>query len=348
MRSTPPLLLCGCLLLAFTGIVDAADPPPKQPTVVEPDAPSDDKPQADGAPVFQKTEDPKEAVKPDAPPAITKPDGTPAATGEKPAPVKVKETQPVGGNTAPPADKPELSAPVPPPEIVPKPPVRYFAIIFGSESVPKRGKYSHTWYTIVKATPKDNLTTTYDPQGNQIHYYDLLAHTISWLPSSLNIRVLKFRPDCGVNLALHPTIRYCRGQGECIAMWGPYEVNPLVAEELYDKSVQQIARLNSGRVMYKAVDPDGVTNICNCIHAVTDLDGPGRRSRYDEMQRYGFDASVYLTGVMARSNRLDTSVTHQWVAEALDLNQYRIQRRTVAPARRPAAAQPTMQTASKP
>jgi hypothetical protein len=79
---------------------------------------------------------------------------------------------------------------------------------------------------------------------------------------------------------------------------------------------------------------------------VTDLDGPGRRSRYDEVQRYGFDASVYLTGVMARSNRLDTSVTHQWVAEALDLNKYCIQRRTVAPACRP-AAQPTMQTASK-
>jgi len=303
-------------------------------------------PVTDGQAVFEKTEASKaDATKADEKPPVTKPDGTPAETGEKPAPAKVKETQPVGGDTTPPDNKPELSSPVPPPQTVVPPPVRYFALVFGSESVPKRGKYSHTWYTIVKATPKSDLKTDYDPQGNQIKYYDLLAHTISWMPRSLNVRVLKLRAECGVNMALHPTIRYCRSQGECLAMWGPYEVNPLVAEELYDKSVKQIARLNSGRVLYKAVDPDGVTNICNCIHAVTDLDGPGRRSRYDEVRRYGFDASVYLTGVMARANRIDTSVTHDWVAEALELDQYRIQRRTVATCR--PVVKPVPQTASR-
>jgi hypothetical protein len=127
-------------------------------------------------------------------------------------------------------------------------------------------------------------------------------------------------------------------------------VNPLVAEDLYDRSVKQIARLNSGKVLYKAIDPDygpQATYIFDCIHAVTDMDGPARRSNYDEMRRFGFAASAYLTGVMARANRLDTSVTHQWVAEALDLNKYCIQRRTVAPACQPATAQPTLQTARR-
>jgi len=356
-----PLLVIGVVSLGATVLVFAARA--SQPTVSSsPDSnpakaatvvPQDDdfampaaKP-ATGSTVFEQTL----RVEPvsdgsEVKPAVLTSDGAAAQTGEAPMPVSVKETQPVGGDTAPLDNKPELSAPADPPEVVPAgPQTRYFVMIFGSESVPKRARFTHTWYTIVKATPKQDWGTHYDPHGEQIRYYDLLAHTISWLPASRRIRVLKLRAECGVNLALHPTLDYCRGNRECLAMWGPYEVNPAVAEELYDKSVKQIARLNSGKVMYKAIDPNGgrgALNVSNCIHAVSDLDGPGRRGQYDELQRYGFDASANLVRVVAAANRVDVSVTHEWIAEALDLNRYPIQRRK-APMCVPSLQQPTLQ-----
>lgn len=302
-------------------------------------------------PVFQKVEPAKPPeVSVEEKPPVVKPDGTPAKIDAVPKPVNVKETQPAGASVPPPDGKPALSAPVPEPTFTL--PVRYFVMIFGSESVPKRARFSHTWYTIVKATPKPNLPRDHDGDGNLVKYYDLTAHTISWLPSSLNIRVLKLRPDCGHNFSLHETINYARCNGEVIGMWGPYEVNPLVAEDLYARSVKQIQRLNSGAVLYKAIDPDrppASLRICDCIHAVSDMDGPGRRGQYDEFQRFGFDASGHVAAVMIRANRLDSSATHEWIAEGLDLNRYRICRQTVntcKPVPQPTTANKTPPTAT--
>ena len=243
----------------------------------------------------------------------------PPAAAAPQAELKTPSTTP-----APPEGAPSLSAP---PAVEPLPvivPDRYFVIVFGAESVPKRGKYTHTWFTIVKATPNLDADNT----------YKLEVHTISWLPSSLNIRVIKLRPDCGVNLDLHRTIQFVRSNCECVALWGPYELNPAIAVELYNKTLKQIARLNSGRVLYKAVDPDSgprSTYISNCIHAVTDLDGLARRTGYSELRNYGFAASANLARVMTGSGRVDWTVTHDWLLDALDLTKYRIQRRSLVP-----------------
>ncbi len=241
----------------------------------------------------------------------------------QPTKITVKETQPAAGvPAAAPDGKPVLSAPAPAPEtLVYAPKDRYYMMIFGSESVPRRARFTHTWMTIVKATPKPGKTDA----------YDVLAHTISWMPRSLDIRVLAFRPECGVNLTLQQTLDYVRCQGECVAMWGPYELNPTVAVDVYNRSVKQIARLNSGRVLYKARDPDTypqMSYVSNCIHAVTDLDGIGRRSMmYDETRYFGIAASSNLARIMAGADRLDTSLTHDWLIEALDIQRYRMSRR---------------------
>ncbi len=243
----------------------------------------------------------------------------PPAAAAPQAELKTPSTTP-----APPEGAPSLSAPPAVEQLPVIVPDRYFVIVFGSESVPKRGKYTHTWFTIVKATPNLDADNT----------YKLEVHTISWLPSSLNIRVIKLRPDCGVNLDLHRTIQFVRSNCECVALWGPYELNPAIAVELYNKTLKQIARLNSGRVLYKAVDPDSgprSTYISNCIHAVTDLDGLARRTGYSELRNYGFAASANLARVMTGSGRVDWTVTHDWLLDALDLTKYRIQRRSLVP-----------------
>src|SRR5262249_14815350 len=108
---------------------------------------------------------------------------------------------------------------------------RYFAIIFGSQSVPLRPKYTHTWATVVKVSD--------DAGGCAVE-----SHTISWMPATLNIRVWSFRPEPGVNLDLHTTLRLMRCNGERLSMWGPYEIDDL----RYYRFLQQKARMESGIV----------------------------------------------------------------------------------------------------
>ncbi len=300
--------------------------PPTTPTTAAP---------ADGEVRFQKTAPTPEAAAtpPVAPGAAVVGPGNPEPDGKVPKAATVRETVPAGAPAAaPPDSKPVLSAPVPPAEVLPiKPKVRYFLMIFGAESVPKRGRWTHTWMTIVRATPKSGVVDPYDPAADQKKYYDLLAHTISWMPQSLRIRVLKLRAEPGVNLDLHRSLRFTLGNCERVALWGPYEVNPLVAEELYAKTLKQIAKLNSGCVLYKSLDFEGSAAAwCkNCIHAVSDLDGIQRRLSYNEVRHNGWEGSRVIVRYMAAANRIDTDAVHEWVAQALDVDKYRLSRQSV-------------------
>ncbi|MCE9605752.1 MAG: hypothetical protein K8U03_12730 [Planctomycetia bacterium] len=286
-------------------------------------------------PIEKVTQDKPVTVQPTP---ATKP--TPDVTS--PTAPSTSKVQPNGTETVAPGPSPiaapgTLSSP-PPAAPAPNSPAarptapkeRYFMLVFGSQSSPKRAKYTHTWMTIVKAVPGVENAAK----------YDLTSHTISWLPRTLNVRILTLRGEPGVNLSLHQTLKFALCNNECLAMWGPYELDPIVAPQIYDKSLRQISRLNSGCVLYKAVDPDHgprSTYISNCIHAVTDLDGLSRRSNYDELRNHGFDASQYLAGILIRSGRVDSSVTHEWVADALGLGCYPIQRRMIIPCRPPLA-----------
>jgi len=276
------------------------------------------------------------------------PANKPAPDTTTPTAPSTAKTLPSGVETVAPGPSPigatgTLSAPPPnvatPSGVLAAPierPDRYFLLVFGAQSSPKRAKYTHTWATIVKAAPAKN-----DPAK-----FDLASHTISWLPRTLNVRPLALRGECGVNLSLKQTLNTVRSNGECVALWGPYELDPTVAPQIYDKFLRQINRLNSGRVLYKAVDPDHgprATYISNCIHAVTDLDGLSRRGTYDEIRNHGFVASQYLAGVLINSGKVDSTVTHEWVVDALVINCYPIQRRMLIPCTPPVVvAQPQM------
>jgi hypothetical protein len=198
---------------------------------------------------------------------------------------------------------------------------RYFVMIFGSESVPKRPRYSHTWATIVKAMPDAASPGS----------YQLESQTISWMPRTLNIRPLALRGECGVNLSLEATLHDCFAKCECVAMWGPYEFDPEMAPEVYGRVCAQVARLNSGCVLYKCVDPDTgprSTYLSNCIHAVTDLDRHLARPFYNEFQNFGFDASRNLVQVLTSRHRFNVGETHSWIADAMGVDP-RVQRRTI-------------------
>jgi hypothetical protein len=131
---------------------------------------------------------------------------------------------------------------------------RYYLWVFASQSEPKLPRYTHTWAVFARI-----------PGGCAPRPFS--AFTISWMPATLDLRPYALLPEQGVNLDLQATLRFICCQGERISVWGPYQIDAC----LYERAVQQKARLESGVVRYRAVDPVLRRDISDCIHAVSDI-----------------------------------------------------------------------------
>lgn len=182
----------------------------------------------------------------------------------------------------------------------------YYLLVFGAQRVPNEAKYAHSFGTFVKVI---------DPgPGATMH---MESHTISWLPVTMDVRVRALLPEEGYNFELHPTIRHVLDTGDRVSLWGPYRIE----KELYCKALDQIARLQSGKVKYKAVD-SGYPTACvsNCIHALSGVTGflfrpriasPGWGEVASDIVKDRFEPYI-----------LDGQQIYPWVAEALGLRQY--------------------------
>jgi len=188
----------------------------------------------------------------------------------------------------------------------------YYMLVFAHQSNERQPRFSHTFATFVKATG----------EGAAQEKSKLEAHTISWLPASLDIRVLRRRPEPGTNLDLKGSLEFARSQGTTVFMWGPYRIK----KELYDRAVQRIGQLNEGAFQYKAIDQRFRTSgVINCIHAVSDLDSD--QGYLHVGTEHGAAASSlvvrHLDRWIIRSDEL-----HDWVGEKLGvLNDSIVRRR---------------------
>jgi hypothetical protein len=189
---------------------------------------------------------------------------------------------------------------------------RYYLWVFSSQSTPKLPRYTHTWATFAKVT---------DCGGKR--YVEAL--TISWMPANLNIRPYALLPEAGTNLDLPTTLRFVHSQCQRISVWGPYEIDA----PLYQKALAQKARLESGRVLYRSVDPlFRGQNISDCIHAVSDIDSVRPRLSYPVSPFFGDAAGRRIAHALqrnceARPPREDLS----WLEPALGMAGYPIVRR---------------------
>ena len=187
----------------------------------------------------------------------------------------------------------------------------FYMMIFGSESDPKQLRLTHTFATFVRATGEGT-----DPAA-----YALTAHTISWLPRALDVRVRRLHPEPGVNLDLDSTIRVVTHDGESVTMWGPYQITP----QIYNRSIEVVNKLNSGRELYRAFDGPINDEISNCIHAVADVDPLYGRRRYP-LNRVGKPASAFIAKQFIKRSRYDqTALDHGWLVPRLGLTQYPIE-----------------------
>jgi hypothetical protein len=168
--------------------------------------------------------------------------------------------------------------------------------VFAYQTEPRRPRFSHTFATFAKS------------DGDSFE-----AHTISWLPQSQAIRVLRRFSEPGANFGLKETVEIAASVGARVYEWGPYEIEP----ELYQRALWQIDSLNSGRIMYKAVDANWRGNgASNCIHAVADVDT--ERGFLKVGREYGAAASAlvaeHLSPWIIQPDR-----QHPWVNEKLGI-----------------------------
>src|SRR5262245_11412045 len=192
---------------------------------------------------------------------------------------------------------------------------KYYILVFGSQSTPKRAKYTHTWATVVR-------TTGCDGPGETVADH----HTISWMPESLVIRPFSLHPEQATNLALDFTIDEMLRHDERVSVWGPYEIGP----GLYHRFVVQKQFMESGQVGYQCIDSAGEAarcgNGCDCIHAVTDMDPQFSRSRYP-LSYFGEAASRHIVRQLhERPVIIGPGRDHGWLVCALGLGKYPIVR----------------------
>lgn len=186
---------------------------------------------------------------------------------------------------------------------------RYFVVVYSAQlrtiNLPR---YAHTWGTFVKLSRADE-------HGE----YSVEIFTISWLPTTLDVRPARLRPEVGVNLTLRETLDYCAGKNMEVRQLGPYPIDP----ELYRIERERYDSLQRGERLYVAGDlmntPRRETD-CNCIYA---LAAPVARQQVFRLGTFGFG---YLAGtfVKRRFDRyiLDDSESCGWVSDLIGVEEF--------------------------
>jgi hypothetical protein len=199
---------------------------------------------------------------------------------------------------------------------VPPPDEHYYILVWAAQRVPRTPAYSHTFVTFVH---------TAEPEPGQVKILD--AHTISWLPATLDIRPVAHHPEPGVNLTLKESLEYTRRNGERVSLWGPFECRA----SSYKRFLVQKDFLEVSGIGYQCVDNWGEAahtgDGCNCIHAIADADPEYGRANYPLIW-FGDSASEHLAHrLRERGSILNPDVEHDEILAALGLCDYPIRRR---------------------
>ena len=193
---------------------------------------------------------------------------------------------------------------------------RYFVLVFGSETKPRLPRFTHTWSTVVKVTQLPGCAAP-----------TIEAHTISWMPASLEIRPYSPHVEPATNLDLRQSLDETLKHHEQVALWGPYET----WYGLYHRFVTQKSYLESGALGYQCTDAFGeaarLGNGSNCFHALSDTDPQFDRRQYP-LLFYGQPAALNIVRQISdRPILIEPTQTHDWLIPALGLDHYPIVRR---------------------
>jgi hypothetical protein len=145
--------------------------------------------------------------------------------------------------------------------------------------------------------------------------------TISWLPRTLEVKVLRPWPEPGVNLDLYQTLQAMMANQESITMWGPFVIRP----EIWGRSLFVRQVLDSGQAEYRAISTARNILISDCIHAVAAMDPIFGRDHYP-LIRIGKPASRYIAHEIMRWSIFDQyQYNNSWLIPRLGLDRYPIE-----------------------
>ena len=186
----------------------------------------------------------------------------------------------------------------------------YYMIVFAQQSSTNQVELTHTFATFVKATGK----------GADKAKYALDSHTISWMPRSLQPKVVQ-RPEEGVNLDLKDSLGHAKAVKTDVSMWGAFRVK----KELYERAIKQETRLKKGDIDYKVLDlrfrPDSAMN---CVHAVCDIDMD--KGMLATGTASGNEASLLVLTHLSRWI-IEPAETHDWIGQRLELGKDIVRRK---------------------
>jgi hypothetical protein len=183
----------------------------------------------------------------------------------------------------------------------------YYVLVFGSQLTPARCiAPSHTFAAFVKATG----------HGPCAENYQLEAHTISWMPRTLDVRAAALLPEPGQNVGLDATIRWALATGQRVSLWGPFQID----RNLYEGALREICYLESGQAQYKVIDNGWPANrVSNCIHAVDAAAGRWRLQLFDHS--FGETASYHVAEQLLPWI-IDPCRKHSWIVDRMGLRAY--------------------------
>jgi hypothetical protein len=186
----------------------------------------------------------------------------------------------------------------------------YYMMIFAQEGPGHEPWLSHTFATFVKATGS----------GSNRSQYKIESHTISWLPASRDVRLLRLSPERGKNFSLEETLRWAKSLNLRITMWGPYQIR----QELYQRAVQQVKRLDQGKIAYKALDGRFRPEVAsNCFHVISDIDTDN--GLLNTGTAHGDGATLMVLNHLKRW-LIRPEEVHDWAARRIGLNDSNIVR----------------------
>jgi hypothetical protein len=125
----------------------------------------------------------------------------------------------------------------------------YFVVVWGYQGPGNMPKDSHTFASF------------YD--GDDLAEDPMKVATISWMPDSGFIHLLRI--ERGRNFSLAQTLAVACQARKQLKSWGPYEITP----DLYRRALARIKLLDSGKVSFSALPrrPDTM----NCFKAAGDI-----------------------------------------------------------------------------
>lgn len=183
----------------------------------------------------------------------------------------------------------------------------HFLILYGFQDGLNTPHNSHTFITLAE-TSGSPFTRDLTALGSQ---------TLSWLPVSADVRLLRLTPEAGRNYSLPETLRLAASRNLNIKRWGPIEVS----EQFYFAAMNRIALLQSGAIGYVAEDSAYRNSVylgqgggaINCMHAVSDIGGFLRTNIM-----HGFAASQKIFEHLSQW-RLPSPDNNEWVAAGLGI-----------------------------